>query len=68
MLVGYARLSTEGQSLEPQIEHLKSAGCETVFSDLGLSVPEVWMGLDDALQSMRSGDRASGSGPNTGAA
>ena len=33
MLIGYARVSTTGQNLESQIEHLQSEGCETVFQE-----------------------------------
>ena len=33
MKVGYARVSSYGQSLEIQLEQLKKAGCEKVFSE-----------------------------------
>jgi len=33
MNVGYARVSTSSQSLDNQIEQLKSVGCEKVFSE-----------------------------------
>jgi len=33
MNVGYARVSTSSQSLENQIEQLKTVGCKKIFSE-----------------------------------
>lgn len=33
MNVGYVRVSISSQSLENQIEQLKAAGCEKIFSE-----------------------------------
>ena len=33
MLIGYARVSTTGQNLESQIEHLQTEGCDTIFKE-----------------------------------
>ena len=36
-MVGYARVSTKSQKLDMQIVALKSAGCEVIFTDQGVS-------------------------------
>lgn len=33
MLIGYARVSTTGQNLESQIEHLQNEACDTIFQE-----------------------------------
>ncbi|TVV76031.1 recombinase family protein [Sphingomonas solaris] len=57
MLIGYARVSSAGQSLNLQLEALRSAGCEKIYSEKrsGRSAadrPE----LSRALDQMRTGD------------
>jgi DNA invertase Pin-like site-specific DNA recombinase len=57
MLVGYARVSTVGQSLEVQEEQLTAAGCERVFAEKrsGKSMEEREQ-LAQALAFVREGD------------
>ena len=56
MLIGYSRVSTEDQNLSLQIDALKQAGCERIYSDTqtGRSVDRP--GLKDAMGQLRSGD------------
>lgn len=54
-MIGYARVSTREQNLDLQLETLKEAGCEKIFSEKksGMSErPE----LEAALEYLRSGD------------
>lgn len=56
MLIGYARVSTDDQKLELQLDALKTAKCKRIFTDkLGGSRKER-PGLNDALSHLRSGD------------
>jgi DNA invertase Pin-like site-specific DNA recombinase len=57
MLVGYARVSSVGQSLEVQLEALEAAGCEKVFSEKRSGTSrEGREALNDALAFVREGD------------
>ncbi|MBF0227527.1 MAG: recombinase family protein [Desulfobacterales bacterium] len=56
MLIGYARISTQEQTLEPQIDALSSAGCEKIFTDIASGVKTQRKGLDDAMEYCRKGD------------
>lgn len=57
MLVGYARVSSVGQSLDVQLEALQGAGCEKIFSEKrsGTSTAERTE-LEAALSFVREGD------------
>lgn len=54
--VGYARISTAEQSLAPQIDALKAAGCGEIFEDCVSGTKTDRPGLNEALDHLRSGD------------
>ena len=56
MLVGYARVSTEDQRLDLQLDALKGAGCEKCFTDHVSGASKLKAGLDEALAYLRAGD------------
>jgi DNA invertase Pin-like site-specific DNA recombinase len=56
MLVGYARVSTQDQKLELQMDALKEAGCERIFEDKASGTKAARPGLNEALAFMRPGD------------
>lgn len=54
--VGYARISTADQSLAPQIDALKAAGCGEIFEDCVSGAKTDRPGLNQTLDHLRSGD------------
>lgn len=57
MKVGYARVSTDDQSLALQIDALRRAGCEVLYSDRGISGASFSRpGLNAALEAVSAGD------------
>lgn len=56
-LIGYARVSTDDQTLDPQIDALTAAGCTRIFRDWGVSgALRERPGLTQALDYVREGD------------
>jgi len=56
MLIGYARVSTNEQNIEMQIEALNKAGCERIYQDIISGIIEERKGLDLMISQLRSGD------------
>jgi DNA invertase Pin-like site-specific DNA recombinase len=56
MLIGYARISTNDQNLDLQLDALDRAGCEKVFTDTLSGATAARPGLDEALSHLRNGD------------
>lgn len=56
MLIGYARVSTTDQTLEPQFDSLKMFGCERLFSDIASGAKTERQGLNQAISFCRRGD------------
>lgn len=55
-LLGYARVSTEDQSLDLQVDALNKAGCYRVFSDVASGAKTARPDLDRLLDQIRPGD------------
>lgn len=57
MLIGYARVSSTGQSLDVQTEALNAAGCEKVFAEKRSgTTTNHRQALEDAIDFAREGD------------
>ncbi len=57
MEMGYARCSTDEQNLDLQLDALKTAGCEKIYSDEGISGAQIERaGLDQCLAETGAGD------------
>jgi DNA invertase Pin-like site-specific DNA recombinase len=56
MLIGYARVSTQDQTLNLQRDALQKIGCEKIFTDTASGAKEERKGLEDAFNYVREGD------------
>lgn len=56
MLIGYARISTDTQSLDLQLDTLKQAGCEKLITDTASGRLADRPGLEQLNQILRDGD------------
>lgn len=56
MKIGYARVSTEDQNLDPQIDALRSDGCEKIFQEKMTGKRSSRPALDRALAALKPGD------------
>jgi DNA invertase Pin-like site-specific DNA recombinase len=56
MTVGYARVSTQDQTLDLQKDALEKLGCERTFTDTASGVKADRQGLEEAIQFLRPGD------------
>ncbi|WP_090635900.1 recombinase family protein [Neobacillus massiliamazoniensis] len=56
MIYGYARVSTQGQDLQGQLEHLKSAGCEEIYSEKFTGTKAERQEFQKLLKTLKEGD------------
>ena len=56
MLIGYARVSTQDQTLNLQKDALEKLGCNKIFTDTASGAKAERTGLSEALEYVREGD------------
>jgi DNA invertase Pin-like site-specific DNA recombinase len=56
MLIGYARVSTQDQTLNLQKDALEKLGCNKIFTDTASGAKAERKGLEEALEYVREGD------------
>ncbi|WP_325168076.1 recombinase family protein, partial [Allofrancisella guangzhouensis] len=55
--VGYARVSTTGQSLDIQLEKLEQYGCDKIFKEKSSGIDDKRVQLNECLNYVREGDQ-----------
>jgi DNA invertase Pin-like site-specific DNA recombinase len=56
MLIGYARVSTQDQTLNLQKDALEKIGCSKIFTDTASGASTERKGLEEAIEFLREGD------------
>ena len=56
MKIGYARVSTEDQTTDPQIDALSAHGCETIYQEYRSGKNTDRPELENCLKALRAGD------------
>ncbi|MDD3231038.1 MAG: recombinase family protein [Oscillospiraceae bacterium] len=54
--IGYARVSTQEQNLDRQLDNLKAQGCEPIYQDKITGTKASRPALDQMMQALREGD------------
>lgn len=55
--IGYARVSTIRQNLAPQLDSLRAARCDIIYTDKARGTDRYRKGLEAALHTCRAGDQ-----------
>ncbi len=56
MIFGYARVSTQEQNLDSQIDLLKNTGCEKIYKDIASGARSDRKDLNELIKYRRKGD------------
>lgn len=56
MKIGYARVSTQEQTLDMQTDALEKNGCRTIYTDKASSTKEAKPAFDEMMKNLREGD------------
>lgn len=56
MLIGYARVSTQDQNLDLQVEALEKNGCDRIYQEIVSGIKAEREALNEALSYLRTGD------------